>query len=244
MGRVEPAVGPLAPACRSETSTGCRALLSLGPFITLVAFCVLSTMACGGDSDNKTQLQKLSEPATSSSQSTLEPELPIRVGMTWDECVPLLKDARRITLTWHTSDRCTDTRRIGDRGYHLTFQRPSGTDTGPYRLVHFEQADIKPKADQIDLAQQLKRGMSMSEALPIMQKVGGYFVLETKDRFSAILQASDGTYRVTFERPKGVTRPRVIADTSPEELAMSGRIPLNALPEFGEYRITRMKKND
>jgi hypothetical protein len=244
MCRLKPSVEPYTPACRSEAITKSRALLSLSPLIAVVVMCALSTIACSGGSKNERQPQMFSEPATSSSPSPTQPGLPIRVGMTWDECVPLLKDAKRITLTRHASDQFTDTYQISDRVYHVTFERPSSPDVGPYRIVRIEHADIKPEADQIDLTRQLKRGMSMSEALPLMQKVGGYFVLETKDRFAAILQTSDGTYQVTFERPKGVTRPSVIADATPEELTRSGRIPLNALPEFEKYRITGVKKND
>jgi hypothetical protein len=164
--------------------------------------------------------------------------------MTWDECVPLLKDAEKIKQIRHTSNLFTDTYQIGDKVYNLTFEQPSSPDVGPYRIVRIEREDIKLEADQTNLIRQLKRGMPMTEALLIMQKVGGYFVLKTKDSFAAILQTSEGTYQVAFERPKGVTRPSVIADATPEELAMSGRIPLNALPEFGEYRITGVKKND
>jgi hypothetical protein len=85
--------------------------------------------------------------------------------------------------------------------------------------------------------------MAMGDALPIMQKVGGHFAVETKDRFVAVLQASDGTYRVTFDRPAKVSRPDVIADATPSVITMMGSIPLDALPEFTDYRITAVAKS-
>jgi hypothetical protein len=99
-------------------------------------------------------------------------------------------------------------------------------------------------AEPINLKEQLKRGMAMGDALPILQRVGGHFVVQTKDRFVAVLQASDGTYRVTFDRPSNVSRPDVIADATPSVIAMMGRIPLNALPEFTKYRITAIVKSE
>ena len=59
----------------------------------------------------------------------------------------------------------------------------------------------------------------------------------------AVLQASAGTYRVTFGPPSNVSRPDVIADATPSVIAMMGRIPVNALPEFTEYRITAVTKS-
>ncbi len=163
--------------------------------------------------------------------------------MTWDESQPILSKIKRIKNTRETPDRFRDIYRIGDQGYSLQFERPVEPGAGPYRLIHIDRAELPPDAEPIDLKEQLKRGMAMGVALPIMQRVGGHFVVETRDRFVAVLQASDGTYRVTFDRPSNVSRPDVIADATPSVIAMMGRIPLNALPEFTEYRITAVTKS-
>jgi hypothetical protein len=168
----------------------------------------------------------------------------IKVGMTWDECVPMLRGEKRVTLARQGPDRFTDTYKIGDAGYSLTFERPASPEFGPYRLVRIEPAKIAAEAEKIEPTRELKPGMPLNEALPIMRRAGGYFLLETRDRIAAVLQSDSGIYRVTFERPKGVSHPGVIADATPELLRMSGRIPLDALPEFGEYRITAVKKTD
>lgn len=167
--------------------------------------------------------------------------IPVRVGMTWDEAQPLLSNAKRVKNTRETPDRFTDIYRIGDQGYTLQFERPAQPDSGPYRLIRVDRAELPP--EPIDPQQALKRGMPMVDALPIMTKIGGHFVVETKDRFVAVLEAADGTYRVTFQRPSNVIRPDVVADATPSVIAMMGRIPLNALPEFTDYRITAIKKS-
>lgn len=199
---------------------------------------VLAGAACSG---GPKQDRRPEGTAVTPAQAPVELPIPIKVGMTWDDCQPLLSKAKRVKLTRETPARFTDIYSIGDQGYSLRFERPAEPAAGPYRLVRIERTEL-PHAEQIDLSKQLKRGMAMSEALPVMQRVGGHFVVETKDRFAAVLQAPEGMYRVTFERPRNVTRPDVIADATPNVIAMMGRIPLNALPEFGEYRITAVKK--
>jgi hypothetical protein len=163
--------------------------------------------------------------------------------MTWDESQPFLSKVKRVKNTRETPDRFTDIYRVSNQGYSLRFERPAEPAAGPYRLVGIERAELPPDAEPVNLKEELKRGMSMGDALPIMQKVGGHFVVETKDRFAAMLGASDGNYRVTFERPSNVATPDVIADATPSVIAMMGRIPLNALPEFTEYRITAVTKS-
>jgi hypothetical protein len=179
-------------------------------------------------------------PTTGIASPSVELPIPIRVGMTWDASQPLLGKVKRVKNTRETPDRFTDIYKIGDQGYSLQFERPAQPESGPYRLIRVALVELPPET--IDLQQALTRGMPMGDALPIMTKVGGHFVVETKDRFVAVLEATDGTYRVTFQRPSNVVRPDVIADATPSVIAMMGRIPLNALPEFTEYRITAIKK--
>lgn len=217
------------------------------PLTTVVVLSLLvpsAILSCSDPRKSEPQNQN-AEPVHFDNSSSIDATLPLKVGMTWDECVPLLKNAKRVTLVRQNADRFTDSYKISNVGYRLTFERPSQPEAGPYRLVKIEPADIKSEGGSgIDIAQKLKRGMPLNKALPLMQQVGGFFVLETKDRFVAVLQADDASFRVTFERPKGVSRPDVIANATPEVLRMSSRIPLNALPEFGEYRITTVKKTD
>ncbi|MBI5379802.1 MAG: hypothetical protein HZA23_06565 [Nitrospirae bacterium] len=202
--------------------------------------CVLTGAACSGEQNHGRRPE--GTVAVTAPPAPVELPIPIKVGMTWDDCQPFLTKAKRVKLIRETPDRFTDIYRIGDMGFSLFFERPAEPAAGPYRLVRVARAEIPPDAETVDLGQQLKHGMPMKEALPIMQKVGGHFVIETKDRFVAVLQASDGTYRITFERPSDVIRPEVIANATPNVIAMMGRIPLNALPEFGDYRIATVKK--
>jgi len=173
--------------------------------------------------------------------AAVELPIPVKLGMTWDQVVPMLSKEKRIRLVRDGEDAFTDVYRIAGQGYSLRFERPPQPAAGPYRLVRVEHSEL-PRDPEPDLSTELRRNQSMDEALPTMQRVGGYFTLETKDRFVAVLQANDGTYRVTFQRPQGVGRPEVIANASAETMAMMGRIPLNALPEFGDYRITAIRK--
>jgi hypothetical protein len=224
------------------TSSNPPSIVVQGPLLCGIAVFGLS-LALGGCSGGSTETLRSEVPAATVAASPVELPIPVRVGMTWDESQPFLSKVKRIKNTRETPDRFTDIYRIGDQGYSLQFERPAEPGAGPYRLIHVDRAELPPDTEPIDLNVQLKRGMTMGDALPIMQKVGGHFVVETKDRFAAVLQPSDGTYRVTFDRPSNVGRPDVIADATPREIAMMGRIPLNALPEFTAYRITAVTKS-
>ncbi len=192
-------------------------------------------------------------PATSNDQQSqtlaLPPDFPFTTGMTWDECVPILNKTRTKRLTapvWETADRWAATYKIGDGAYTLTFQRPASPELGPYELVRIGRSALPPGPSNAEISQGLTVGMTLDEALPLMRRVGGiaggFFTLQTKDRFVAVLQADDdSTIRVTFERPKNVPRPDVIADATPEALRMTDHVPLDAMPEFGGYQVTAVK---
>jgi hypothetical protein len=214
----------------------------LGPSLGAIAV-FASLVVLGACSGGSSEIRRSEVPAATVAAPPVELPIPIRVGMTWDESLPMLSKVKRVKNTRETPDRFTDIYRIGDQGYSLQFERPAEPAAGPYHLVRIDHAELPADAEPVNLKEQLKRGMSMGDALAIMQKVGRHFVVETKDRFVAVLQPSDGTYRVTFDRPSNVSRPDVIADATPSVIAMMGRIPLNALPEFTEYRITAVTKS-
>ncbi len=183
-----------------------------------------------------------SNDASVSEREPLPPDFPLKLGMTWDEAVPILRDRKRLTpAVWETPDRNSLSYRIGDGAYNLTFERPTSPNVGPYQLIRIERMAAPPPAPSVtNIQQTLKPGTTLDATLPFMQGIGGYFLIKSKDRIAAVLQADDLDYRVTFE-PKDVSRPGIAADITPKSLRLMGRIPLNALPEFGAYRISRVK---
>lgn len=193
-----------------------------------------------------------SEQGAQQSQSlALPPNFPLALGMTWDECVPILKDRKRLTPpAWETPNRYSVTYKIGDGAFSLTFERPTAPDLGPYRIIKIAQSALPPPGPSVsDISRELRPGMTLDEALPLMKRVGGaaggFFAFETRDRLAAVLQTDDSTtVRVTFQRPNDVPRPEVIADATPQVLQRMNHIPLDALPEFGRYRVVTVKKTD
>jgi len=178
-----------------------------------------------------------------SERQQLPPDFPLTLGMTWDEAVLILRDRKRLTpAVWETPDRNSLSYRIGDGAYSLTFERPTSPNVGPYQLVRIEPIAAPPPApSDTNIQQTLKPGTTLEATLPFMQGIGGYFLIESKDRIVAVLQADDVDYRVIFDRPKDVPRPGITVDITPKTLGLMGRIPLNALPEFGAYRISTVK---
>jgi hypothetical protein len=168
--------------------------------------------------------------------------------MTWDDCVPILKTKKRLTVPEHkTANRMAVTYKIGDGAYTLIFERPSPPDAGPYMLVSIEGTTPPPPGPSTaEVIRGLRVGMALDEVLPLMRRVGGvaggFFTFQTKERFVAVLQADDGTtINVAFEKPKGVATPDVVKDVPQESIHKMGQIPLDALPEFGAYRVTGVK---
>lgn len=210
-----------------------------GPLFGTVFFLVLVGACSGAPSeDSRPEI-----PATAVADAPVELPIPVRVGMTWDEAHPFLSKVERIKNTFETSNRFTDVYRIGGQGYSLQFEAPAQPAAGPYRLIRIARAELGPDPKPIDLNDELRVGTTMGDALPVMQRVGGHFIIETRDRFVAVLGREGGSYRITFERPSGVSRPDLIADMTPSDIAIAGRIPLNMLPEFSAYRITAVKKD-
>jgi len=87
-----------------------------------------------------------------------------------------------------------------------------------------------------DSVRRISIGTTLEDALGLLSKDDGYFVVQSRDEVVAFLHGFDVS-TIVFDRPEGVARPDVIATETPETIAMMGRIPLDALPEFVNYKV-------